>query len=161
MPVGVLDALGIKSGSYPRTLSDILIPTLDILPPIVNQACNDFIETSLAIGATGLFTFANAFNVPQSEAWLVRGFSVSTTTLVTEQMTMKAVLNKTSLAQVNTLREGPLAGQIAAKVTYVESSLLGPFWVTSNDYFGCIVESITTAATISVGARISMLRCRR
>jgi hypothetical protein len=158
----LLDALGIKSGSYPSTLQDSIFGTLDVLPLIANQYCQDFLELTVNANIVGLNSFASGYQVPFGETWLVRSFSIQYTTGAAEQMEARAVAYKSGNT-FNTLVRAPslVSGKLAAGAGQYHSVIEGPFWLTSIDLLAVAINTITTAGTIAITSRANFIRCRR
>lgn len=162
LPVGLLDALGIKSGSYPNELSSTILTYIDTLPIVAAQACTDFLELTVAVSTTGFNSFSSGYQVPQGEAWLVRNFSASCTTGAAEQIEFKAIAYKSGITYNSVLRSPEVnSGKVAVGASAVLSCLPGPFWLTSIDLLAVHVASITTAGSISITSRANFVRCRR
>jgi hypothetical protein len=154
-----MDALGIKDGSYPRTLLDEIRSTLDLTELL---AINNALETAIVNSTPSAVAYFQSFTVPQGETWLVAGTGASYLTGAAELMKM-AIVWRANIggAASSVMRKWDSVGADVAGLGAYSASVTGPFWLPSGSFLGFVVERITTAGSISVNQGISFLRCRR
>ena len=162
LPVGLLDALGIKSGAYPRNLLEDIRPTIDIIDVIGTVNCTELLNASSNVTASGFFANTAIFRVPQGETWLVNGAVARAATLVGESIVMSlAVFAELPPGSFLPVRKWPAEGSRAAGVSLVTCGCQSPFWVASGMSIGVAVEQTTTAGTIVASVTAQILRGRR
>ena len=159
LPVGLLDSLGIKSGSYPRTLLEDIRPILDLWEIVAVNNATEILTSSTTVNVTGL---VNTFVVPSGETWLVPFAGLAGTTLVGEAIVIRQVLRANSGTNFTVgVRTWPSVGSRTAAVSQFNTASDGPFWLNSGSAIGYQVETITTAGTIAITHNVVILRCRR
>jgi hypothetical protein len=159
LPVGLLDALGIKSGAYPNQLAEVLQPFVPILDLLASSACSEIVSTTVNANSVGQSV---GFTIPQGEVWLCSGFSVQATTLVGEAITLSLIQRSIAAGSGgNAIRRWAADGSSAVGVRFSVSASDGLFWAQGGTYIGFAVHNITTAGNIVVTVSGNILRCRR
>ena len=163
LPLGLLDALGIKSGEYPRYLLREIRPAVDLLELLATSACTEVVTATLAqaAGTTG-YVSTTGLLVPQGETWFVLGGSTIAAPGAAEAISLHyAVCRVTAAGSFRPVKRFDTSGSTTAGARLVSSGSVTPFWIGSGLCLGFGLETITTAGTINVTTEATILRCRR
>jgi len=159
LPVGLLDIFGISSGSYPRTLNDVISPVIEQLTLLASVNCIETINADLSGLVVG---YNNGFVVPQGETWLVAGYTVSNSVTAIQQCEYQVTLNGLSStgATFNPLIVFDRTGTAGVALRYSCAGSGGrPFFASSGQALGVFISTLT--GNPSFNFRATILRCRR
>ena len=161
LPLGLMDWLGIKFGSYPRTLLDEIRPTVDITPVLGVNAALEILLATTAVNAAGYF---NQQAVPVGETWYCAYSCVGVLPALgaAEQISFGLEVQADLAGGVyRPLRHWPSDSLSTAGVNRPVASAPEGFWLPSGQIIGTHVQKITTAGTITLNQYTAIIRCRR
>lgn len=162
LPLGLLDALGIKSGSYPNNLLESIYPTFSLFELLAAAGCEESIGAQINTAGVALQALAT---VPQGETWMVAYAGAEAVLIAGELIDFSVVV----LDTIPVLGGGTHVARVlgatnrlaAAGVARVCAGSVSPFWMTTGQQIGINVERWTSAGTISVPFTCRIHRCRR
>lgn len=159
LPSGLLDSLGIKSGSYPSSLLDEIRSTIDLMEIVAVNNCLELLQVNTVVSAVGHTT---SYTVPQGETWLVAASGVQALTTATDAIVLSMEYRANfGGAPGTTLRKWQSGGRTPVGIGNSVSASEGHFWLPSGSFLGFCTEFWASAGTINVGHGASILRCRR
>lgn len=163
LALGLPNMFGLTGQAIPKAMDEIISCGLDVLPFLAVPNAQEVITQTGNVNAAGLASFSNLI-VPDTEAWLVRGFSVGATTGAAELLRLRPVVARV-LGSGNIV-QGVIGGEdtsslgdaAAAGAVRVGSDPSRPFLVWGGEFLGVSISRITTAGSISLFAQASIYR---
>lgn len=162
LPTILPNLFGLTGQAVSKNVIQEIQPTLEILELLAaSNALELPIVAAQNVAAPGLVRVPE-LTVPQTEAWLVRGFGCVASTGAAELLRGRLISGRTSSVGDLAIRQHGTpfysSATDAAAVSLCAAAANGAFFLFANDFLGFSVERITTAATIAVQVRAQIYR---